>query len=225
MQYIFSILDVNALPTCNAKNANVHYLEPVWPTKNDHSISVTQFSSLITHHSSLIFSHSFGNITFIFITQFFHTIHGSHTCQSVQCFFFSFLFFSFPGLALAVCVFFSFLFFSFPGLAVQFFFLIIILASVSWVLKKKKKKLYLLAGVGPMNSVKKLSNENKSDVAKWVWKNEWWVMSDEWWKLSDGNWVMIFCCPNRLLVSRSHLLVYFWLRNKLILQWKSGKVW
>ena len=72
-----------------------------------------------------------------------------------------------------------------------------------------------------MNSVKKLSDENKNDVAKWVWKNEWWVMSDEWWKLSDRNWVMIFCCPNRLLVSRSHLLVYFWLRNKLILQWKS----
>ena len=46
-----------------------------------HSIS-------ITHHSSLIFSHSFGNITFIFITQFFHTIHGSHTCQLVQFFFF-----------------------------------------------------------------------------------------------------------------------------------------
>ena len=58
---------------------------------------ITQFpslnfhhSSLITHHSSLIFSHSFGNITFIFITQFFHTIHGSHTCQPVQCFFFFF---------------------------------------------------------------------------------------------------------------------------------------
>ena len=46
-----------------------------------HSIS-------ITHHSSLIFSHSFGNIIFIFITQFFHTIHGSYTCQPVQCFFF-----------------------------------------------------------------------------------------------------------------------------------------
>ena len=27
MQYIFSILDVNALPTCNAWNANVHYLK------------------------------------------------------------------------------------------------------------------------------------------------------------------------------------------------------
>ena len=40
------------------------------------------------HHLSLIFSHSFGNITFIFITQFFHTIHESHTCQSVHFFFF-----------------------------------------------------------------------------------------------------------------------------------------
>ena len=44
-------------------------------------------SSLITRYSSLIFSHSFGNITFIFITQFFHTIHGSHTCQLVNFFF------------------------------------------------------------------------------------------------------------------------------------------
>ena len=44
-------------------------------------------SSLITRYSSLIFSHSFGNITFIFITQFFHTIHGSHTCQQVHFFF------------------------------------------------------------------------------------------------------------------------------------------
>ena len=40
-----------------------------------------------------------------------------------------------------------------------------------------------------MNSVKKLSDENKSDVAEWVWKNEWWVMSDELWVMSDGNWV------------------------------------
>ena len=53
-----------------------------------HSSLITYISSLITHHSSLIFSHSFGNITFIFITQFFHTIHGSHTCQRVQFFFF-----------------------------------------------------------------------------------------------------------------------------------------
>ena len=58
-----------------------------------HSIFITHHSSLITYHSSLIFSHSFGNIIFTFITQFFHTIHGSYTCQPVQCFFF-FLFFS-----------------------------------------------------------------------------------------------------------------------------------
>ena len=39
--------------------------------------------------------------------------------------------------------------------------------SVSCVLKqKKKKKKYWLTGVGPMNSVKKLSDENKSDVTK-----------------------------------------------------------
>ena len=46
-------------------------------------------SIFITHHSSLIFSHSFGNIIFIFITQFFHIIHGSYTCQQVHFFFFS----------------------------------------------------------------------------------------------------------------------------------------
>ena len=55
---------------------------------------------------------------------------------------------------------------------------------------KKKKKLYRLTGVGPMNSVKILSDENKSDVAKWVWKNELWVMSDELWVMSDELWVM-----------------------------------
>ena len=48
---------------------------------------------------------------------------------------------------------------------------------------KKKKKLYRLTGVGPMNSVKILSDEIKSDVAKWVWKNEWWVMSYKWWMM------------------------------------------
>ena len=37
--------------------------------------------------------------------------------------------------------------------------------SVSWVLKQKKKLLGL-TGVEPMNSVKKLSDENKSDVTK-----------------------------------------------------------
>ena len=67
-------------------------IEPVWVSIFHHSISVTQFPSFITHHLSLIFSHSFGNITFIFITQFFHTIHGSHTCQPVQFFFFFFSF-------------------------------------------------------------------------------------------------------------------------------------
>ena len=39
-------------------------------------------------------------------------------------------------------------------------------------------------------------------VKKWVMSDEIWVMSDEWWKLSDGNWVIIFCWPNRLLVSK-----------------------
>ena len=44
------------------------------------------------------------------------------------------------------------------------------------------------------NGCEKLSDE------WWVIKYEWWVMSDEWWKLSDGNWVMVFCCPNRLSI-------------------------
>ena len=58
----------------------INGLEPVWVRFFHHSISVTQFPSQIIHHS-------FGKITFIFITQFFHTIHGSHTCQQVHFFF------------------------------------------------------------------------------------------------------------------------------------------
>ena len=56
-----------------------------------------------------------------------------------------------------------FFFFSFLGLAVQFFFIY----NISFgELGIEKKKLYRLADVGPINSVKKLSDENKNDVAK-----------------------------------------------------------
>ena len=121
------------------------------------------------------------------------------TFDHLLTFFFLFLFLCWRWLF----VFFFFLFFSFLGLAVQFlffYFFYIILALVSWVLKKKKFW-YRLTGARPMNSVKKLSDENKSDVAKWVWKNELWVMSDELWvmeiewrKLSDEK-----CLPKQAL--------------------------
>ena len=63
-------------------------LEPIWPTIFYHSISITQFSSLITHHLSLKFSNPFA-----FITQFpsltiFHTIWRAHACHSSAFFFF-----------------------------------------------------------------------------------------------------------------------------------------
>ena len=43
-----------------------------------------------------------------------------------------------------------------------------------------------------MNSVKKLSDENKSDVANECEKmsDEWWVMNYELWVMDDENWVM-----------------------------------
>ena len=69
-------------------------------------------------------------------------------------------------------VFFFFLFFSFLFLGwlfgLVFFFILYIYISFGELgtKKKKKKKLYRLTSVGPMNSVKKLSDENKSDVAK-----------------------------------------------------------
>ena len=47
-----------------------------------------------------------------------------------------------------------------------FYFFIIIFIFSFGELGTEKKKMYRLAGVGPMNSVKKLSDENKSDIAK-----------------------------------------------------------
>ena len=57
----------------------------------------------------------------------------------------------------------TFFFFFGLALAVRFFLLFYISFGE---LGAGKKKLYQLTGVGPMNSVKKLSDENKSDVAK-----------------------------------------------------------
>ena len=45
--------------------------------------------------------------------------------------------------------------------------------------------------------------------------DELWVMSDEWWKLSDGNWVIKFCYPNRLYVSK---LMNWHPKEKLVIQ-------
>ena len=41
-------------------------------------------SSLITHHSSLNFSHPFGIITQFLSLNIFHTIYGPHTCHCVR---------------------------------------------------------------------------------------------------------------------------------------------
>ena len=116
--------------------------EPVWTTKNHHSISVTQFPSLITHFFTLIWQHHFYFHHSIFLHYSWVPHLSVGTVFFFFFFFFSFLFFSWVGVG-CLCFFFFFLFFSFPGLAVQFYFFIflflIILASVSWVLEKKKK--------------------------------------------------------------------------------------
>ena len=61
-------------------------LEPVWPTKNGHSISVTQFSSLITHHS---FFHTHLATSFLFSSLNFFTLFMGPTPVSRYIFFFS----------------------------------------------------------------------------------------------------------------------------------------
>ena len=123
-----------------------------------HSISITHHSFFHTHlATSLLFS------SLNFFTLFMGPTPVSRYSVFFFFLFFSFLFFSWVGRSVV------FFFFLGLALAIRFFFIFIfyILASVSWVLKKKKKKkLYRLTSVGPMNSVKKLSDENKSDVAK-----------------------------------------------------------
>ena len=143
----------------------VNYFEPVWTTKNHHSISVTHHSSLITHFFTLIWQHHF---------YFHHSIFSHYSWV--------------PHLSAGTVLFFFF------GLALAGYWKKKKKTNSQRQPRKRKEKkrkekkiiiiLYRLTGVGPMNSVKKLSDENKSDVAKWVWKNEWWVME------SDGNWVM-----------------------------------
>ena len=67
-------------------------LEPVWVTKFDHSISVTQFPSLITHHSLLI-TQFFTSVCLhhsISITHYFsHYLGGPRLSQCSFFFFFS----------------------------------------------------------------------------------------------------------------------------------------
>ena len=55
---------------------------------------VTQFSSLITHHSKI--PCLFGTITHFSSLNIFHTIHGPHTYHPVQ-FFFFFFFLQYPN--------------------------------------------------------------------------------------------------------------------------------
>ena len=56
----------------------------------DKEISSLNFrhSISITHHSSLNFSHLFGNITLFSSLNIFHTIYGSHTCYIFRAFLF-----------------------------------------------------------------------------------------------------------------------------------------
>ena len=124
---------------------------------------ITQFPSLNFRHSSLITHHSFFHThlatSFLFSSLNFFTLFiGPTPVSRYSVFFFFFFFFSFPELTVHF-------FFLFLGLTVHFFFFF----NISFgELGTKKKKKYLLTGVGPMNSVKKLSDENKSDVAKRV---------------------------------------------------------
>ena len=67
--------------------------EPVWTTKNHHSISVTQFPSLITHHS---FFHTHLATSFLFSSLNFFTLFMGPTPVS-RYNVFSFFFFSVPN--------------------------------------------------------------------------------------------------------------------------------
>ena len=69
-------------------------LGAVWLYFFDHSISITHHSSLITHNSSLNFSHPFGIITQFPSLNIFHTICGPIPVSRYSFFFF----FSVPNL-------------------------------------------------------------------------------------------------------------------------------
>ena len=117
---------------------------------------------------------------------------ASHKRMGNQ-FFILFFFFFFLGWRwLFVFIFYFFLFF--PGLACSvFFFLIIIifliLASVSWVLKKKNCTDWQVWDLWIMwkNWVMKIKVMLLNECEKM--SDEWWVMCYEWWVMSDGNWV------------------------------------
>ena len=61
---------------------------PVWLHFFNHSISITHHSSIITHHPSLNFSHSFGIITQFPSLNIFHTICGPIPVSWCSFFFF-----------------------------------------------------------------------------------------------------------------------------------------
>ena len=113
------------------------HLEPVWPTKFGHSIFVTQFPLLITHHLSLITHHS------SLITQFFTSVCLHHSV-SITHYFSHYL----EGPRLSRC---SFFFFSTSSFFFSFFFLLgwlfglvffffFSLSLVSLGTKEKRKK-------------------------------------------------------------------------------------
>ena len=70
------------------KEGYLSHLEPVWTTKNHHSISVTQFPSLITHHS---FFHTHLATSFLFSSLNFSTLFMGPTPVSRYSVFFFFL--------------------------------------------------------------------------------------------------------------------------------------
>ena len=60
----------------------------IWLHFFDHSISITHYSSLITHYSSLNFSHPIGTITHFLSLNIFHTICGPIPVTRCSFFFF-----------------------------------------------------------------------------------------------------------------------------------------
>ena len=73
----------------------------VWNFFFYHSSLITQFPSLVTHHSSLKIPHPVCHYHSLFITQYFSTVCGPHTWHLVKaklfCGPYHFLFFHFPS--------------------------------------------------------------------------------------------------------------------------------
>ena len=144
-------------------------LEPVWPTIFHHSISITQFLSLITQFFTPVWHHHPISITQYF-SHYLWVIHGN------RCNFFLFYLFIF--------------FISQVRSSVFFFF------KLRWVWVLKKKKKHQLTGMDSQIVWKILSDGNWVMMPNRCEKlsDEWWKLSDEWWV--DGNWVIKKVKPN-----------------------------